>query len=79
LPADGTGARLADIEPPRDVDLLEVELEHWINRDRLDHSPDAAGRHDRAEQCPGRRVAGHLGRPRANAEFVILGAGQRVN
>jgi len=39
VPADGTGARLAEIEPPRDVDLLEIELEQGITRDRLDHSP----------------------------------------
>jgi hypothetical protein len=53
LRADGTGAGLADIEPPRYVDLLEVQLEQWIMGDRLDHPPDAAGRHDRADQGPG--------------------------
>src|SRR5216683_7629575 len=77
LPADGTGAGLADVEPARDVDLHEVELEERVARDRLDHAADAAGHHDRAGQCADRRVICHLGRGRANAEFVILGPGER--
>jgi hypothetical protein len=79
LLADGPSATLADIKPPRRVDLLEVELEKRVTRDGLDHSSYAARHHHGADYGPGRRVACHLRRGRANAEFVILRAGQRVD
>ena len=47
--ADGAGARLADVEPPRDVDLLEVELEERVTRDGLDHAADAASLYGKLE------------------------------
>jgi len=45
LLADRPGTRLADIEPPRYVYLLEVEIEAH----GLDHAADAACSHDRAD------------------------------
>jgi len=75
LLTNGTGARLADIEPPRDVDLEQVELEHRVTRDGLDHAADAARHDDRVDHGPGRPVACHLARGRANAESSSSGPG----
>jgi hypothetical protein len=59
--------------------LARGRTRRGVTRDGLDHSSDTACHHDRVDQRPGRRVAGHLGGARANAEFVILGAGERVD
>ena len=42
----GCRSGLADVEPPGDVDLHEVELEQRIVRHRLDHAADLARRAD---------------------------------
>jgi hypothetical protein len=55
--ADGTGAGLADSGPPRNVDLLQAELEDRAPRDGLDHAADSACLHDGAEQRSVGRVA----------------------
>src|SRR5260221_13903298 len=39
---DCARATLADIEPPRDIDCPEVELEERVIRDGLDHAANAA-------------------------------------
>jgi hypothetical protein len=79
LSAEGSGPRLPDVKPKRDVDLLEVELEERILCDRLDHSAHVASRHDPADQSPRRRVLSHLDRQGPNTQFVVRGARGRMD
>src|SRR6266571_124704 len=80
LLADGTGAGPADVQPACDVDLHEIEFEERILRHGFDHAADPAPADNLADQRPDRRrVAGYLASRRANAEFVIFGAGERVD
>src|SRR5260221_3953143 len=76
---DCARATLADIEPPRDIDCPEVELEERVIRDGLDHAANAASRHHAANQSPNGRVVRHLGRDRADAELIIVRAWERVD
>lgn len=77
--ADGMRARFADVDPRRDVDLLEVELEQRVVVGGLDHAPDAASRDDTADQCRGVGVPGDLSSDCSNAELVIIGPWHRVD
>jgi hypothetical protein len=76
--AFGTGAGLADVQPPSNVDLLEVEVEEGIVRDGLDHAADPASRNNLQDQCS-RSVVRHLDRIGADAQLVVLCAWQRVD
>src|SRR5215207_247648 len=73
LAADGMRAPLAPGNPASDVDLLEVELEQRVMRDRLDHPADLGPHHDRPDHRPRRRIAGDLAGGSADAELVVVG------
>jgi hypothetical protein len=77
--ADGMCARFADVHPRRDVDLLEVELEQRIVVGGLHHAPDAASRHDTANQRRSISVPGDLSSDCSNAELVVIGSWHRVD
>jgi hypothetical protein len=79
LTTDSIGARLPDVDPRCDVDLLKVELEQRIARRGLDHPADAASRHDTADERRGVDVGGDVCRGRPDAEFVVLGAGHGMD
>jgi hypothetical protein len=73
------GSRLADVDPVRNVDLFEIELEQRIVRHGLDHPADSAALDDSSHQSPRRRVVDRLERSGANAEFVVVRSGQCVD
>jgi hypothetical protein len=79
LTADGTGARLPDVDPRCDVDLLKVELEQRIARRGLDHPADAASRHDTADERRGVDVGGDVCRGRPDAQLIVVGAWHGVD
>src|SRR5262245_15448284 len=58
--ANGMSAGLADLDPARHVDLLEIELEQWIVRDRFDHPPDTGLCDDGTDRAAERLVGGDL-------------------
>src|SRR5262249_7220760 len=77
--ANGARAGLPDVEPARSLDQREVELEERIMRRGLDHPTDAAARDDGHDEAAGRRIIGHLARPGAYAELVVIGPGEGMN
>src|SRR3954452_14768774 len=75
---DGASSGLSDVEPSRDIDLHDVELEDWVVARRLDHAGDAAGAHEFDHACSHLGVA-DFSATGTDAELIVVVTGQSMD